>query len=58
MVHKHFTDDDESQLFVTPKEYNHSFTELSAQVMLGYDSLQYQHNITTDLFHPKMSPSF
>ena len=40
-----------------PPEKNHSATVPRAQVLLGSDTLQFQHNTTTDLKLQKLPPS-
>ena len=47
MLDTNVTVDYNSQLFLTPRRRNHGATEISAQVLLRSDSLQYKLNNTT-----------
>ena len=57
MLDTNFNVDVDSQSFEPPRENNHGATETSAQVLLGYDSLQYQHNNTIHMTGQKTPPS-
>ena len=57
MLYKNVTVDDKSQDFATPRKHNHSATAPSTHVSLGYDKLQFQHNITNHMKLQKIPPS-
>ena len=57
MLYKNITVDDKSQDFETPRKHNHSATAPSTHVSLGYDKLQFQHNITNHMKLQKIPPS-
>ena len=56
MVDTNITLDENSQYFSTPRKYNHSETASRAQVMLGFDTLQCQHNNTSQITLQELSP--
>ena len=57
MLDSNFTVNDYAQSFEMPMGKNHSATAKSAQILLGYDTLQYQQNKTTHGTGKKLPPS-
>ena len=47
---------DDSQYFKNPRKHNHNTTATSAHFSLVYDTLQCQHNTTTNMTHQKLPP--
>ena len=57
MLDKNVIVDDKSQGFETPIKHNYSVTAPRDQVLLGSDTLQFQHNTTTHITLQKLPPS-
>ena len=56
MLDTNITVDDDAKLFETTRKNNLGFTSTCSQVMLKYDSLQFQHNNTTHMLDQKLPP--
>ena len=54
MLYKNVTFDDESHHFETPTKHNQISTATSAHIMLGNNTLHYQHNTTTNMTRQKL----
>ena len=54
MLNKNYAVNDNSQSFTAPRKHNHSATATNIHILLGSDTLECHHTITTHMTHQKL----